>query len=649
MFFRRCSFALAGSVFTFHLSALAVPALPSINTNNVFNVTNYGAVGDGASTNTAAIQSAINAATVASGGGTVEIPPGIFLSGPLTMKSSVNLQIDSGAILRMLPLEAYPGSTNTGTTFISGSSLHDIEISGGGAIDGQGAAWWPYAGLKGFNRPRMFSPSGCSRVLVQNITMSNSPMFHIAISGTSASDTTVQGVTIFAPGNSPNTDACDVAGKNILVQNCNISVGDDDFTCGGGTHDVLLTNNVYGTGHGVSVGSYTDNGGVSNITVINCTFNGTGNGIRLKSERDRGGLVQNLVYQNLTMTNVDWPFLIYSYYEFGLGTISGATPAFAANVAATDTVTQVTTTTPIWRNITFSNITAYANNSRPALMIWGLPQMNVSNVVFKNVTLSCNKVADIYNARGIQFIDSRLNFPAGTNSFGLYNAEVIVTNSAPTNTLFILDGITTNGYVNAASLYNATAAMRNTNALDGAPLTLGDSTLTVSNDFNVASTTAINFILGANASTIFVRSNLVLNGTINIATNGTRFDPGSYTIFTYSNSFSGTPQLGATPVTGHAYLYSLDTSTPKKVNLDVALPPPPVFGGIHLVNGTNIVASGTGGTTNFNYYVLATTNLATPVADWLRVSTNTFLANGNFNFTNSVNSSAQKFFLLQYP
>ena len=147
-------------------AALAAPALPNINTNNIIVITNaaYGAVGDGVKTNTTAIQNAINAAaaggtTDGAAGGTVEIPPGIYLSGPLTLKSSVNLQIDAGAILRMLPLGMYPGGTNTGTTFISGSNLHDIEISGSGAIDGQGAAWWPYSSVTGANRPRMISPS----------------------------------------------------------------------------------------------------------------------------------------------------------------------------------------------------------------------------------------------------------------------------------------------------------------------------------------------------------------------------------------------------------------------------------------------------------------------------------------------------------
>ena len=112
---------------------------------------------------------------------------------------------------------------------------------------------------------------------------------------------------------SHNTDACDVSGTKILIQNCDISVGDDDFTCGGGTSDVLITGCTYGYGHGVSIGSPIK-GGVKNITVENCTFTNTQCGIRIKSDRDLGGNVQNLIYRNLRMTNVDIPILIYASY-----------------------------------------------------------------------------------------------------------------------------------------------------------------------------------------------------------------------------------------------------------------------------------------------------------------------------------------------
>ena len=554
-----------------------VPWTLLINTNNILVVTNvsYGAVGDGVATNTTALQNAINAAALGGtvsglSGGTVEIPPGIYLSGPLTLKSSVNLQIDAGAILRMLPLGMYPGGTNLGTTFISGSSLHDIEISGSGAVDGQGAAWWPYASVAGANRPRMLSPSSCNRLLIQNVTLSNSPMFHIAISG--GGNTTVQGVTVYAPSTGPNTDACDVSGTNIVVQNCHISVGDDDYTCGGGTHDVLLTNNVYGTGHGVSIGSYTDSGGVSNITVINCTFDGTDNGIRLKSERGRGGLVQNLNYQNLSMTNVSWPLLVYSCYEFGLGTLTGVNPWFAANTAATNPTT-LNSLTPIWRNITFSNITATMPSGRPPLMVWGLPEALASNIVFRsvNITSASTLPPEIFNATNIQFIDCTFSLPTGVKTAQFWNANVTFTNSSPLTNLLVLDGLTTNGLGNSLSFYNARATLANTNALDDGPLTLSASTFTVSNSLTLAPTTVLNLFPGTSPTRLAVVGNLTLGGTNNIFA-GAGFTNGSYPLMSYTGTLNGSlPVLDSVPA---GYNYAFDTSASGLVKLVVTLPAP---------------------------------------------------------------------------
>ena len=569
-------------------ASAVVPWTILINTNNVIVITNspYNAVGDGVATNTTAIQNAINAATLGGtvnglSGGTVEIPPGIYLSGPLTMKSSVNLQIDAGAILRMLPLGMYPGGTNLGTTFISGSSLHDIEISGPGAIDGQGAAWWPYASVAGANRPRMISPSSCNRLLIQNVTLSNSPMFHIAISGSSSANSTVQGVTIRAPSSSDpvtpghNTDACDVSGTNILVQNCNISVGDDDFTCGGGTHDVLLTNNTYGNGHGVSIGSYTQ--GVSNIMVINCTFNGTDNGIRIKSDYDRSGIVQNISYYNIGMTNVHFPIQVYGYYTW-YGTPSSITPAIAASTNAA----AIISTTPVYRNITFSNITATAVSGYPVGIIWARTEMPATNIVFNKVNLTGDRNFCLYNVSGAQFIDCNVKVSASTTTFTLYDAQVIITNSAPTNTLFTFDGLTTNGYNSTLALYNAQASLKNTNAFDDGPLTLSASTLTVSNNLKLFPTTKLNYTLGTNTAKLADVGSLTLGGTNNIFA-GAGFTNGSYTLMSYTGTLSGSlPVLGSVPA---GYNYAFDTSTGGQVNLVVTLPAPAA--------PTNLVATGT--------------------------------------------------------
>jgi polygalacturonase len=258
-------------------SKYVAPALPTIP-NKTFNIKDFGAVGDDLTDNTKSIQDAINAATTA-GGGKVIIPKGTYLCGPLQFANNLNLQIDADAILKMLPMDKYPGGTTEGKSFIYGVKLHDIAITGKGMIDGQGSPWWPFAKTETVKRPRMIEFRDCDKVLFDQVKMINSPKFHITVGGKS-SNITVRDVTVNAPSStdpvnpSHNTDACDVSGKKILIQGCNISVGDDNFTCGGNTSDVLITGCTYGNGHGVSIGSPTK-GGVSNFTVENCTFTNT--------------------------------------------------------------------------------------------------------------------------------------------------------------------------------------------------------------------------------------------------------------------------------------------------------------------------------------------------------------------------------------
>jgi polygalacturonase len=420
--------SLALLVCGINLRAAINPALPVIPTAT-FNVTNYGALGDGVATNTAAIQSAIDAAGRA-GGGVVQVPAGTYLCGPIKLASRINLRLEAGALLRLLPLGQYPGGIVNPDSFISGADLHDIAITGAGAIDGQGAPWWPYAKTdKNAKRPRLITPSNCERLLIEGITLSNSPMFHIALGG-KCQDVTVRRVTVRAPASddpvlpSHNTDACNVKGSNILITDCDISTGDDNFTCGGNTSDVLITNCTYGFGHGVSIGSYTS-GGVSNITVVNCTFNGTEAGIRIKTDRDRGGFVHDLKYLNLRMTNVSFPILIYAAYmatnrEFR--DLHKLTPEIAAKYPAAP----IGDRTPVYRDLVFSNITATAAAGRRAGLIWGLPEMNVTNVLLQQVRIKADKPFGIYAAQNVRLVDCDIVTPEGVNRIASTNAQITV-------------------------------------------------------------------------------------------------------------------------------------------------------------------------------------------------------------------------------
>jgi len=158
--------------------------------------------------------------------------------------------------------------------------------------------------------------------MIRDVTLKNPPKEHITIGSSSSTNVTIQGITISTPA-SPNTDGMDLTGRNELVQNCTISDGDDNVAITATTADVVVTNCAFGIGHGVSIGGTTGPGGVSNIMVINCTFNGTDNGIRIKSDNGlhgsspvTGGLCRNLYYLNLGMTNLNnSAIMIYAYYN----------------------------------------------------------------------------------------------------------------------------------------------------------------------------------------------------------------------------------------------------------------------------------------------------------------------------------------------
>ncbi len=489
------------------------PPLPVIPTNT-FNILDFGGLGDGISNNAAAIQSAINTAAGA-GGGTVIVPAAgtlsTYLSGPIIFSSSINLEIDSGATLKMLPRVATATVTNWPSPslppFISASGQNDIEISGSGTIDGNAGFgstnWWQSPTLDESLRPHMIDFSGCTRVLIQGVTLQNPPVFHMLLKGNNVS-LTIQNITENTPGNSPNTDGMDVGSTNVLVQNCFISVGDDNIQMGSSAAtvaDMTVSNCTFGTGHGVSIGSPTQRG-VHDLLVSNCTFNGTDNGIRLKSDRDIGGLVENLRYIDITMTNVDYPIIVYSFYD-SIGTPNNITPSNAAAFAAQPIVDN----TPIWRNILFSNLTVTATaGNNIAGILWGRQEMVVSNVTLYNVNFTApTKTFDIYNARSIRIIDSNLTAPSSTNTLTLYNAEVVVSNSAPAVNVVTLGGLVKAGTNNNLSFFNTQATITDTNMLGSGPITLGGSTLTFSqtsvtfsNGLNVSSASTLALTSGSN-------------------------------------------------------------------------------------------------------------------------------------------------------
>jgi polygalacturonase len=403
-------------------TGITLPNIP----NRTFKITDYGA-STGSSDNTTDIQAAIDACAKA-GGGTVVIPSGTFLCGPLTLKSNMNLQISNGATLKLLAYGIYPGSGSTADVadFLYGSKISNVEISGSGTIEGQGSAWWTaFKATKGTSseiaRPCIIRFDGCTNIEITGITIQNAPNVHITI-GKKSSSTTVSNVTINSPSSSPNTDGIDTWSRNIYITKCNISCGDDNIAMNrnedGYTSDnITITDCTFGLGHGCSIGSYAAN--IYNVTVDNCTFTGTENGIRLKSNNNsdgkkRGGVVYNLSYSNITMTKVETPITIVSYYP----------DSNLPNAPAKATKEEVTEYTPNWHNITFKNIVATGSDN--AGVFWGRPELYIGangGVIFDTVSISATSGMTAYYVAGFTFKNSTITVSSG-KAITTYNASI---------------------------------------------------------------------------------------------------------------------------------------------------------------------------------------------------------------------------------
>jgi hypothetical protein len=344
----------------------------------------------------------------------------------------------------------------------------------------------------------------------------------------------------------------------------------------------------------------------------------------MKADYDSGGVAQNLNYLNLTMTNVGMPIVIYSYY------LSHGTPDNITTATVLDTnAAPVTSSTPIWRDITFSNLYINAASDIGGI-IWGRTEMFVSNLTLIRVTDNAPKAFDIYNAWNVKLIDSQFNLASG-NTFTLCNAGVTISNTTPAGKTVTIGGANS---TNSIALYNAPASLSSTNAYAATPITVGGGTLTNGTNLILPAATTQNFALGTSSGKIAVGGNLTLNSTINI-TAAAGFTATNYTLFTYTGTLGGTPKLGATPA---GYNCSLNTAMAGQVRLVVSnsvVALPPSFGNISTATGGGFSVSGTGGAANGNYYLLSSTNAALPLNQWTRIATNQFDGSGNFAFTNS--------------
>ena len=403
---------------------------------SVFNVRDFGAVGDGAALDTGALNRAIGAAAAA-GGGTVYLPPGKYLTGTVELKSHVTLEIEAGAtILGSENPDDYPSTksvwgddTEMMAPLIFAADAENITITGRGTIDGQGAIWWKRVRLnepKKFppgpqtdedraearkmsrGRPHLIRPIRCKDVLIEHVNLVNSAEWNVH---PMLCDTVrIDGITITAPAtNAHNTDGINPeACRNVQIVNCRIDTGDDCVTLKSGLNElgrkmgrpdenITIANCVMYHGHGgVTIGSEMS-GGVRNVVVANCVFNGTDIGIRIKSQRGRGGVVEGVSVSNVVMVDVPSPFTITTFYG------GGDKPEDHFPVGEG---------TPRYRDMLFSDITA--RGAKNAGSITGLREMPIENITFHNVHIQAETGFTCTNAKDVAFLDCVIDTQKGS-------------------------------------------------------------------------------------------------------------------------------------------------------------------------------------------------------------------------------------------
>ena len=308
--------------------------------NRVFDIREFGAKMVAAKFlyDTDPIQKAIDVCAAA-GGGTVVIPKGNWLSGPLFLRSNVRLELQRGAELAATTEEALFRRTpanaawaaNDYVGLINIADAENVAVVGEGRIDGQGAVWWEKwrattrtTGKRpGANRPRLVFIARSHNILFQGVSFYNSPSYHLVFKD--CEKVTVDHVRITALAHSPNTDAIDpIDTRDMEITNNVIDCGDDVVAIksshvdpkhpGAASGNITIANNTVLKGRGISIGSETI-GGVKHVLVENNTTHDAMYGIRIKTPRKRGGDVSDIVFRNNRMVDVETPIVFSTYYE----------------------------------------------------------------------------------------------------------------------------------------------------------------------------------------------------------------------------------------------------------------------------------------------------------------------------------------------
>jgi polygalacturonase len=430
--------------------------------DNVLSIVDFGAEPGGEFKNTSAINDAIEK-LAESGGGTVVVPAGKWLTGPITLLSNTNLHLEEGAELMFsqefsdyLPvvLTNIEGSeVYTYKPFIYAFKQENIALTGKGVLNGQGKPWWKQREKNGWSTgtgllremnenevplderrfgtteyflpPVFFGPIYCKNVLVEGVTFKYGAFW--TLNPSFCENLIFRDLYVLTNGeygDTPNGDGINPNScSNVLIEYNTLDTGDDCITIKSGRNkdgrrigipckNILIRHNKGLQGHGGIVIGSEMSGGVENLYAHDCRFNGTDRVIRIKTERGRGGYVKNCWFKDISADTIEREAIRINMLYHG----GNRVPAQEVNAG-----------TPVIGNLHYENISC-DYSKRNVIQIVGIPEMPVNNVTLKNINVSGRMGVEISDAENIRLENLSVSNEKGAFTEISYSDGIVVSN-----------------------------------------------------------------------------------------------------------------------------------------------------------------------------------------------------------------------------
>lgn len=368
---------------------------------------------EGATDNAPAFAAAIAEAPK---GATLYVPPGIWRTGPVFLKSDMFVYLPRGAVIAGLTdRAAYPILTAFAddgrqqaswegvpaacyASVLTAIDTQNLTIAGKGIVDGAGREgdWWgwPKETRDGARRPRTIFANRCANLSLAGVTVRNSPSW--TIHPIDCARAIFADLRIESPSDSPNTDGLNPeSSTDIDIVGVRFSVGDDciaikagkiwpDGTIPAPTRNVSVRHCLMERGHGGVVIGSEMSGSVTDVTIENCTLVDTDRGLRIKTRRGRGGEVARITMADCDMDGVLTPLVVNAHYF--------CDPDGTSDAVQNRSPAPVTATTPHLRDIAFVRITA-KNVHHAIAYVLGLAEAPLAGLVIEDITVTYAKNA----------------------------------------------------------------------------------------------------------------------------------------------------------------------------------------------------------------------------------------------------------------